>query len=419
MHQAARYLVLIILSLGVSAASAGEAPITGARFESLLSNQRIELQHTLQKQYPESEGYLITGPLDPMLNVDDELGPLFSSIRVICPDLIAYDKSIASFPSSRAFDVLAAAEDAPESYVGLTDHCGTVYTINWNNRVTHVHIVTVQQTRYLIWLRTAILNEGNLLGTEGFRNYSVAVSHYLCSVDSGLVDAEPPKALDHRLPDNVDLYANAPDYIIQGYQNYKAFLKSHSELKTDFARGILAFVPTVETLQWFKEIVPKEAFPNKEAAKLQEEYHTFFARGGGVRIMETLTTEGFDTLRTGEYFFAVSVSGKIRFGRELLREEVRRLEHETGRKVPRGNHAFLLPGEPVLTAGAFFIDDTETSRLVEVNAQSGHYFYSNITETIREDISERSDYYLLTLGHFFRALDRIEIPYEGVLIRKF
>jgi hypothetical protein len=112
------------------------------------------------------------------------------------------------------------------------------------------------------------------------------------------------------------------------------------------------------------------------------------------------------------------MNGTVRFGRELLREEVKRLEKETGRKVARANHAFLFPGEPVLTAGAFFIARDSLPHLVEVNGQSGHYFYSNVTPTIREDIAVRSNSYLLTLGHFFRALDRLGIPYDGILIRK-
>jgi hypothetical protein len=152
---------------------------------------------------------------------------------------------------------------------------------------------------------------------------------------------------------------------------------------------------------------------------LTREYRQFFERGGDVRVMQTLTAEGFDTLAPGEYFFAVNVAGKVRLGRELLRAEVRRIEEETGRKVPRANHAFLFPGEPLLTAGAFFVEhDDGKPYITEVNAQSGHYFYSNVSATIREDISERSDHYLLTLGHFFCSLEQLGIPHQDLLIRK-
>ena len=134
--------------------------------------------------------------------------------------------------------------------------------------------------------------------------------------------------------------------------------------------------------------------------------------------MRTLTKEVFDTLKSAEYFFAVGMSGKIRFGRELLREEVKRIEAETGQKPARANHAFLFVGEPVLTAGAFFIENDGEPRIVEVNTQSGHYFYSNITATIREDVAERSNDYFKTIGHFFRALDSLEIDYHDLLLRK-
>ena len=151
---------------------------------------------------------------------------------------------------------------------------------------------------------------------------------------------------------------------------------------------------------------------------LQHEYREFLEHGGDIGIMDTLTERGFDTLQAVEYFFAVGANGTIRFGRELLREEAMRIEKETGAKVPRGNHAFLFPGEPLLTAGAFFVEVDDSVRIVEVNAQSGHYFYSNVTPTIREDIAVRSDYYLSTLGHFFNALDSLAIPYQRVLITK-
>ena len=141
-------------------------------------------------------------------------------------------------------------------------------------------------------------------------------------------------------------------------------------------------------------------------------------RGGDLSRLRTLTREAFDTLSNGEYFFAVALSGKVRFGKELLREEVDRIERETGQKVPRANHATLLPGEPVLTAGAFFIDVRGDNRLAEINAQSGHYFYSNIQPTIKEDISVRSDKYFLTLGHFLKALERLGISCDGVLLSK-
>ena len=136
--------------------------------------------------------------------------------------------------------------------------------------------------------------------------------------------------------------------------------------------------------------------------------------------MQTLTKEGFDTLTSGEYFFAVGLNGDIRFGKEMTRTEVKKIETETGRKLPRANHAFLFPGEPVLTAGAFFIEQDKDGKpeIIKVNAQSGHYFYSNVNETIKDDIAVRSNQYLMTLGHFFKTLKNLNLPYKKILISK-
>jgi hypothetical protein len=217
----------------------------------------------------------------------------------------------------------------------------------------------------------------------------------------------------------VDFYAPVPDYVIEGYANYKAYLREYAEITTPFATGVLAFVPTRETIVAMQENAPRAAYPNQEAAALQHELREFFACGGDLRVIRTLTAESFAELGEGEYFFGVNVSGKVRFGKELLREEIDRIEAETGHKAPRANHAFLFPGEPLLTAGAFFVSADPEPRVREVVANSGHYFYSNIVPTIRENVAERSDTYLSTLGHFFRALDSLGIPYDGVLIRKF
>jgi hypothetical protein len=164
---------------------------------------------------------------------------------------------------------------------------------------------------------------------------------------------------------------------------------------------------------------PDEAFVNKESDLLQQEYQEFLEKGGSMLMMQTLTATAFDTLARGEYLFAVGPSGKVRFGREISRAEAAKIEAETGRSLPRLNHAFLFPGEAILSAGTFYIDSREDPKLVAVDAGSGHFFYSNTRETIYEDVSQRSNYYLYTLGHFFESLSQMEIPHSNILISKF
>lgn len=284
-----------------------------------------------------------------------------------------------------------------------------------------VLITTVHQTRFILWY-DMWYPEYTADTVATFSSYALAVSDYLYSLDTGWMEAPAPKAIEYSLPDSLDFYAPPPDYVIEGYDNYLNFLNAHDTIRTDFAYGLTEFIPSDSLWEAMKTNAPLAAYPNKEWPMLQHEYKKFFERGGDVRVMQTLTHEGFDTLQAGEYFFAVSVAGKVRFGRELLREEVKRIEAETGKKVPRANHAFLFPGEPVLTAGAFYIEDTDDAkkshRLSHINAQSGHYFYSNVSETIREDIAVRSDEYLLTLGHFFTVLDKLNIPHDNVVVSK-
>ncbi|MBD3380908.1 MAG: hypothetical protein GF404_01795 [candidate division Zixibacteria bacterium] len=419
MHRKIYTALLIFIILLAGTAWAGpKDPITGDLFEQLRNSLNFSLQHELEDVFPEREGYFITGPLDPFMTQASDVKAVYSAVRVICPDIQNAQSAAQKLNDSDRFKRVTAY--LPEiQRAGVWDifprHS---FRIRYEGNRHHIMVMTTQELRYLIWLKR-VINAGvqPLAGKEP--DYCHEVARYLDRVDHGETEIEAPKATDYDLPEQLDFYAESPDYVISGYQNYKDFLYSHAEIETGFATGILAFIPTTETLASFIDNAPPEAYPNKEREKLQEEYREFFERGGDVSIMQTLTKAGFDTLRAGEYFFAVGINDKIRFGRELTREEVKRIESETGRKIARGNHAFLFPGEPVLTAGAFFIESTEAPKLVAVNAQSGHYFYSNITKTIREDISEKSDHYLLTLGHFFRIIQELGIDNENILISKF
>jgi len=394
-------------------------PVTGLEFDRLVEAQHLDLQHKLETLFPETEGFHVTGPQDPLFDASRIPGRLrgtsvdcFGDIRVICADMTIVEKARAIINENNA----------------LVQHSSEVMyhilsaTITHNDSSRTIRFPTVQQIRFSIWFRRALLDINiDIDSTENqFVDYAVAVMEYFHIVDSGILDAEPPRAVNYNLPESLDLYASPPEYVIQGYQNYKDFMQEHGGIKTEFAHKILSFVPTGSLLTTLRDNAPHAAYPNKEAPMLQREYRKFTERGGDIRTMHLLTKNGFDSLSVGEYFFAVSAAGRIRYGRELLREEVEQIEKKTGRKVPRANHAFLFPGEMILTAGAFFVEREDgTARLTAVNAQSGHYFYSNVTPTIRTDISIKSNEYLLSLGHLLTALDRLGIPYEGVLISKF
>ncbi len=408
--------VVIVLSTALPLAAGPNDPITGEDFDRLVARQDVPLQNRLREILPESQGYFVTGPL-PEINTDDrDITKLYRAVRILCPDLNLLREAIDILQKDTTLEINKVETwlDKP-CKKNLSGFRGAFLTIEWEGTEHTVRLVTPQQVRFTIWAARQ-----QFPMTKAVRSYALAVSDYLKAIDNGNLDAAEPRATAFGLPDSVDFYAEPPDYVIEGYDNYMAFLYSHRPIYTDFSQGIEAFIPSDSLLEAIKAKAPAIAYPNKEWPMLQREYRKFFARGGDIRIMNTLTAAGFDTLGPGEHFYVVGVDGKIRFGRELPRAEVDRIEQETGRKLARANHAFLLPGEPVLTSGAFFIEIKDGHpRLTAVNAQSGHYFYSNVSSTIREDIVQRSDKYLMTLGHFFLNLDRLGISYDRVLISKF
>ncbi len=413
--------VLTLLLTASCVAADRNAPIEGAEFTQLIAAQDIELQARLAGILPESEGYFVTGPLVTASSGDEELDQLFGAIRVICPNLESVQRAAGLLMTSssiifetRRVNIDTAATGPLPGFRGIL--IKATYGIEDGTQTTrYVRLATPQQMRFMIWSSWQ-----SMPFAEQTSEYAVKVSNYLHAIDIGNTDAVAPIATEFGIEVRADLYAPPPDYVIEGYDNYMDFLHSYAPIHTDFAEGVVAFVPSDSLMTALKDNAPHRGYPNKEWPMLQQEYRKFFARDGDVTVMNTLTHEGCDTLTAGEYFFAVAASGKIRIGRELLRAEVARIEEETGRKAPRANHAFLFPDEPILTSGAFFIEGQgKDRRIAHVTAQSGHYFYSNVSSTIREDIAVKSDEYILTLGHFFSSLDKLDIPYDDVLISKF
>ena len=403
-------------------------PITGESFQKYVELQNVELQDTLRAVFPEEKGFIVSGPLNPPLIfrhifARNSSTILYDTPRIICPSISQLEAAIIKINESKysySYDSISLSSlhiEQPGNE-NLTGYRGGLELILINDEEYFVQFLTLQQLRFLIWAGQHLDDYPIHDTSKSLGKYALAVSDYLYQIDLENLDTPEPKAVDFGLDEKYDLYAPAPDYVIAGYQNYKDYLKSHAEIVTSNLSEILAFVPTESGLERLKEKAPNIAYPNKEFPLLQEEFRKFIRRGGQMSYMRTLTKEVFDTLKTAEYFFAVGMSGKIRFGRELLREEVKRIEAETGQKPARANHAFLFVGEPILTAGAFFIENNGEPKIIEVNTQSGHYFYSNITATIREDVAERSNDYFKTIGHFFRALDSLEIDYYDVLLRK-
>lgn len=413
-------LLLSLLTALIATGADSGTPITGDQYDSLMAAGDVEFQRYLETLFLESDGYLICGPMDPLFPGRGTARELYQSVRIICPDLNVWEKTLDSLKKTEGLTIgkIESYLHQPRQDYPL-GYRGAILQVSRQNQNHLLQVNTVGQTRWLLWARDILAGDDRTIAPAPLNAYSLFVADHLYAVDRRWDELERKKAADYGVLDTFDLYREPPDYVISGYHNYKNFIARHAGISTDFASGIVAFIPNDSLLTAIKAGAPEAVYRNKEEPMLQHEYLEFFDRGGDVRVMKTLTKAVFDSLAEGEYFFAVGPSGKIRFGRELLREEVAEIELATGNKVPRANHAFLFHGSPVMTAGAFFIERDSIAHLAEVSAQSGHYFYSNVSPSIREDISVRSNEYLLTLGHFFNALDRLKIPYKNILIRKF
>jgi hypothetical protein len=414
----------LVASLAIAAGAGVKDPFRGDAFHALVAAQDIELQQALEGLGLEVRGNLVTGPLDPFFDGDDDTARLMSLPRVVCPDLDERTRVASDIENADVFSrvKMTAYDDGPMKG-DAAGFRGVVVELRHAGERHRLLLTTVQQTRWLIWVRDVAAAGVFDVATDAFDRYAVVVSDYLYAVDQALAAADTmplPPGPPADLTEEAAFYPPRPPYVIDGYQNYKDLIEAHEDVDTDFARGITAFVPGDSLREAMIEGAPAAAWPNKEEPLIQHEYRKFFDRGGDVAALGTLTAEMIPHLERGEYFFAVGLSGKIRFGYETPREEVDRIERETGRKMARANHAFLFPGEPVLSAGAFIVADDLTGHrtILVANAQSGHYFYSNVTATIREDITDRSDEYLMTLGHFLAALERLGVPTGGLVLSK-
>lgn len=416
------FLTTILVASQVLASSFSENDaIEGTSFEEFHSGQRLTMQTDLELLFPESHRFLVTGPMEVRIDTAENIESLFGSLRIITNSLDDIDSAVSRLTALQDGRVKEKARYLDRSRTNdPAGFRGVLLEITLHNEQSLLLVQTIQQTRWMIWYQRQLLYVRGDADRRDLARYQTAVSDYLHALDMGS-PVEPPVAIDFKLPERIDLFAPPPDYVIPGYENYISYLMTYQAIQTDFASGLLGFIPSDSLAEKLVDSAPAAAFPNKEVPMLQSEFHKFFERGGSLAVINQLTADGFDTLTAGEYFFAVGLDGSVRFGRELLRADVERIEQETGRKLPRANHAFLFPGEPLLSAGAFFVemDSNGKPRLSEVNAQSGHYFYSNVSPSIRTDISDRSDYYLLTLGHFFRALEDLGVPHDDVVWRKF
>ncbi|GAB4326247.1 MAG: hypothetical protein Kow0074_20590 [Candidatus Zixiibacteriota bacterium] len=388
------------LAVGLSSAEGAE-PLT-------------PLMETLGEVFPQGKGWFLEGPLGAAPGTPENAVPYFEQPRVVLPNVDAVQPALGRLyaASSRLPLRKVHRYDEKPNAKGLPGFRG-IWCETEDETQVGFAILTPNQNRFLIWARDAFYPAFQVDSIEPkVRDwYARSVSEYLASLELGVPGSYPPKAEERLLPEWFDLYPPAPKPVIADDQRYIEFLLLQSEIRFWDWSGIVAFVPTNETLNRLITSAPDSVFSNDEPFLIQEQFRKWQAEGGRAVRVNDLTKAGFDTLAAGEYMFAVDRFGRIRIARGGE-------PGQPGKYVQ--SHALLFPGSDVLAAGWMGIRQRERVNIIHsVDAFSKTYFYSPYRETIRTDMTDRSNEYSLTLGHFFESLKTLGISTEGVLIRKF
>lgn len=401
-------LIYVLLSLILFVQLVAKESKSESKLTAQKAQQNALLQQKLLPLFPDSEGYRITGALDSHFGGGQEIVLLYQTVMVICTDPMALQKGIRKIKDSKFIKIKSLQHDidkargsAPAGYRGAIIKC------IWDDQEETIQILTLQQQRWLLWAKEIYGGKSPKLDPKAIRAYATAVSDYLDAIDRGNTIPSSPRAADFGLPETVDLYppfAHADDY--------HDLLRSNAEIKTDFVRGTTAFIPTDSTLRAFITDAPAEKFSDQQEVMLQWRFQRYASAGGDWRSLQTMTAASFSALPDGEYFFAVGLDSVVRCGalpaaNSTLATQAYELT---------GYEAMLFPGESVLTAGTF---TKEAKRVAAVKINSTAYFFNTLSPTLGQDLALHSDHYLATLGHLFRALDRMGISFHSVLISKF
>ena len=392
--------VYLLVTILIVTSPAWAAPGVRGQLASTSVGNDTALTQFITSILPDSTYFCITGALDPIRNGASETTPLFTTIRIICPDLTAMQQAVRALKDCKEVkikklrhDIEKARSIDPAGYRGIT------VRFVWQDQEKSIQLLTFQQLRWLLWVNT-IPPDDSKADTKAGRLYAIAISDYLDAIDRGESPAKIPLAADFGLPQRFDLYQPLADDEI-------TFTDAVAEITTSYARGITAFAPTDSALAEFKLLATDEKFIETDASMFQWQCREFFSSGQGLADIKMLSSESFRQLDPGNYAFAIGVDSTIRLAK---------IAEPNTHRWSQFPHALLFCNRPVLSSGNFVIERDTVVHIAKINIRS-HTLLGNLASEIEP--RQSSDQRLLTLGHFFQALDRLGIPYHGILISKF
>ncbi|MFH1686378.1 MAG: hypothetical protein ABIE70_02510 [bacterium] len=396
-------LLIVLSQVPVTGRAQGCFSFTAEeKFEKTIQAQHIPVQRVLGTIIDESEGYLVSGPLEPLANYGEFYGRVFSSVRVVCPDPEMKQKAIDKILASGDLAVTSSGTgNAVTKY--FPGYTGTMLNLDFGGDQVMLQVLTLAELRYVLWFQYVRENGWYQQPADSRAQFALAISDYLKGLTYDNRLSEPPEASSYDLPGHLDLYPEIVGVTSIPKREYGQAIAACREISAEVAYGALVFVPGKVGVMGLKRLAPLRLYPEPVQAHMQDAYRN----ATNLDRPQTLTKTVFDALASGTYAFAVSAAGRIR---------IARMTDETDSNPI---HARLLYGEQALAAGTIVIDTNRQPRLVQITAGSEYHFGPALESSPEEDLARTSDQVFLSLGHFLTALDRLGIDYSGVLISKF
>ncbi|HUU46223.1 MAG TPA: hypothetical protein VM118_10875 [Acidobacteriota bacterium] len=379
-----------------------------------------DIMQRLLQVFPERDGWFIEEPLGAAPQTPEGAQPFFATFRVVVPDVDAVELAMGHL--STAQEILPTHKitryDRKPDAPGLPGFRG-VWCRTEDDSLVGFSILTPNQNRFLIWAKYQYYPtlDDDAVGRKAREKYARDVSQYFASLDAGVPDTEPPRAIRQELPERIDLYPPITEAPLT--LRPREWRDRSAEIRAWGLTGVVAFQPTREAIDRFIEQAPDTLWPNREIEFIQRLFRQWSDLGNSPRSIRTLARGAMPDTEHESDFFAVDRYGRVRFARDDAGLESHNKLTYGFRSY--GRHAILFPGAPIRAGGFFHIGAAENQAVIErVSADAGAYYYSNVLgDAGYHDIALLTDFFVASLGHVFAALQQAGVSLEDVTIRKF
>ena len=422
----------ICVLCGLFAPGEGRCQLALENPDNLNESEQLSVLRALHDLYPEQMGFRVEAPLEPKGGTSEDFQRLLKAFRVVVvpPHVTVTEASRRLLqkgsPFKRVLDHGEEGEFLPEAPVGYS---GVLASARFNKKLIDLNFITVNMNRWLIWARENYFPVWQGERDTPMQEYAAAVSQYMRRNDFGNVESEEPKAAASRAPSKADLYGSVGAQS-HDTEEYATTVLAHSEMDFHLARGAMSFTAGTGAIDWLTDHSGKDRFEDKKQAHLQRTFQAFIEDGRSFTELRTLTPEILGELDPGRYFYAVDEHARVRFGPVRANED--QDPKTLWKERMKGYECLLFPGQPIVAAGEFTVAEetppleadlegapSRATRLASVNAFSAHFFYRPGDMRLKKQVKDRSDDYVVSIGHFLSSLKKMGISPEGIRISKF